>query len=467
MKNIYQVICLLICCLWLILIPNLLSGQSADNPPDEAASNALREEVQRYFGYEDLIYRYLTLPYDISANVNQQGKHVDIGFVLLALMPLVLLSLVYHRKKIFYAFVAILLIYILLCFRFSFLLDKNGTRYNPAAGQNIFAPENARWDGSVVEPLYKLSYVMLNPVKGIIDPMTGQSDHITYPVMVILFMVLLFVFLAKTELTHRKKTILLIGGIFVFLWWLLSGGIIWYGFLIIPLALAGIISRFRKKSKMRKLPVSSGFQYLSIGVLGLWVFLAYSLRISNISIANFAMIPDKSNLGKMIVEPRLQPYSVGMVNANECIDLLAKNLVQALDQLNGDSETIYQVGSSLNFEIRENHKRMFEDNTLGFFYQLANQVQQPSQITQAFKEYGFKYIILDLMLPTLDRTPEKSLTSKYTAFVNWVREDDQIDLIATDRLVKQQDGDGTLRDSYALSGERLVIPGSYAVFVIR
>jgi len=59
-------------------------GLSAEQELALQAEDARREEVQRYFGYEDLAYRYITIPYDITMQTNQQGRFVDIGYALFA-----------------------------------------------------------------------------------------------------------------------------------------------------------------------------------------------------------------------------------------------------------------------------------------------------------------------------------------------------------------------------------------------
>ena len=71
-----------------------MQDQEALKLNDVTISDTRREEIQRYFGYEPLVSRYLTLPYDISINTNQQGTFVDIGFLYIILLPLVLLSMI-------------------------------------------------------------------------------------------------------------------------------------------------------------------------------------------------------------------------------------------------------------------------------------------------------------------------------------------------------------------------------------
>ena len=89
-----------------IVIP--LHGQDSqlgDDPViidlEQIDNNSERVEIQRYFGYENLLFSYLTLPYDISMST-RQGRYFDIGYLIFALFPLAFLAIVYRRQKAFY-----------------------------------------------------------------------------------------------------------------------------------------------------------------------------------------------------------------------------------------------------------------------------------------------------------------------------------------------------------------------------
>ena len=72
----------------------------------QAQDNTQREEVQRYFGYEILPYRYLTLPFDVSVNSNETGVFVDIGCVYFIFLPLFIL-LYFTKRKLLLSFFSI------------------------------------------------------------------------------------------------------------------------------------------------------------------------------------------------------------------------------------------------------------------------------------------------------------------------------------------------------------------------
>jgi len=62
-------------------------GQDKKLEQKENVNESLYEEVQRYIGYEDLIYRYTSVPYDVNVNMNLNGYFVEIGYLLLMFLP--------------------------------------------------------------------------------------------------------------------------------------------------------------------------------------------------------------------------------------------------------------------------------------------------------------------------------------------------------------------------------------------
>ena len=95
----------------------LSSQEVIDNVEELSQQDGRREEIQRYFGYEDLLFRFTTLPYDASQNTNQVGRFVDIGYLLLALFPVIILGLTYRNRRLFYGLTALFIVYLacLLC----------------------------------------------------------------------------------------------------------------------------------------------------------------------------------------------------------------------------------------------------------------------------------------------------------------------------------------------------------------
>ena len=436
-----------------------LKGQVEVSTENEAAQSTLREEVERYFGYEDLTYRYVTLPYDVGANVNLQGNFVDIGYLLFAIGPLCLLGFLYKSKKLFYGFMLLLLVYISLCFRFSHLKDQDYVAYNPISTDVTFV--NASWEGTLLHPVYEIAGMISYPLVSFLDLFTGDRDHVTYPLVIGMYLVLLFLLLRSDAIRHSTKVIGVIGFSFAFIWSILSGGIIWYGYLMIPVGFLFIFHSINSKRPGFKLPLRT----LLLSTAASWMVLSLVLRISNINSVTYQLDPSMADHGKLIVEPRIFPYSIGVQDSNETIDKLSPNITTALDHLNQNEELIYQAGSSLNFEIKRNDKRIFEDNTLTYFYNIAEKYRSRDAITERLKKLGFRYIIFDPLTPSLDKTPEKSLTKKYRAFVNLLLNNSRIKLLATDQVVQVQKN-GAPTSEFGFFGDRITKFGTYAVFEI-
>lgn len=444
----------------LVLISGSISGQDPSPVNEIIEENAVREEIQRYFGYEDLLYRYLTLPYDINANVNQQGKFVEIGFAFFSLIPVLLLYFMYDKKKWFYSIMIALVIYLAICLRFSFLLDMTYHHYNPMIDGRSVSTEMERWDGPILSPVYRILGTIGNPVKEILDNFTGQKDHITYPIICSIFFAFFLFLLRSQRLSGQLKIFAIILSTFAFLWWILSGGIIWYGLLMIPLFYILIFHGLHWAEGSKNVMAFRISRVLTLFIVTSWVFLSYTSRISNVA-PNLTV--DHPDYGKHIVDARIHPYTTGYLNEQESLNILAKNLPIAIRRMNEDSSLILKFGSSLAFDIKRNNERILEDNSLSYFYSLVVEHRTQAKVTQVMKQRGIKYLILDLQLRTLDRTPEKTLTRKYDILTMlFLKGNQQIRLVATDREVRRNGQ----RVMGVFSDKAPVVLGSYAVFEI-
>lgn len=431
--------------------------------------SAQREEIQRYFGYEDVLFRYLTLPYDISANVNQQGKYVDIGFALFSLMPLAILILVYKNKKWFYGLMLLFTLYFLVCLNFSFVMNSDMSRYNPATDL-ITTSSDVDVFQFVLEEIYAVAGVLAGPIISGLNYLTGPEDHITYPIIFFLFVGVVWLVVRHKETSDRFKMIFIISAVFSMLWWLLSGGIIWYGYLLLPLAYAFIFYGNRRTKENHSVYSFKGLKILSFSIIGIWVCTAYTSRISNIP---FLIGAPTEDTGNQIADWRTMPYSVGIVTAQQSLDNLAPHLSKAINTINSDESLILQCGSSLQFDIENDQHRVFEDNNLSYFFGVAQKHKSQSGITSYYRSVGIKYIILDLKLSTLDRTPERTLTRKFGAMLGTLKNNPSIRLVATDQQinVKMPNGSlsprmGVFADPNVPQAQAFSVIGSYAVFEI-
>jgi len=423
----------------------------AQTPPTEQevtleAPDSRREEIQRYFGYEDLLYRYITIPYDMTMQTNQQGRFIDIGYALFALLPIALLVFCYRRKKLFYTVLISTLLYLCLCFRYSFIRDNLLNTYNPNSEDLTQVASSAtNWTHHILSTLYSFGGAITKPIIALSQNWTG-----TFTIISVLI----------KKVSVENGIFWITGCIYFFLWWVLSGGIIWYGLLMIPLGYI-LITKATKYLSIRRLFWFKPVVFLPVMIS--YLVLAYIVRISNISTYQ----KDHPSNGYMMIDHRIFPYMTGQMDYRQSLHLLSPNLPVALDRINSDNNIIYQCGSSLNYEIKNNNKRILEDNSLSYFLDLTKKYPSRSGLTDFFVKRGVKYFIVDLKLPTLDRTPEKTLIGKYKLLMyGYLKDNPSIKLVATDQVVRIDQADGSIREFSAVFGNQIVTLGSYAVFEI-
>ena len=438
-------------------------SQVENDGQKEEVEVSKREEIQRYFGYEDLLYRYLTVPYDVSAGVNQQGRYVDIGFVFLAISPLLILLMSYRKKRLFYGMLVLICIYLSICLRFSFLVDSAGMRYYPSEESPTVIYSFNSFGEQLMKVVYDVSMMISTPVVLLTESLTGNKDHITYPVMAILFLGVLLLVVRQKNISRKMKFLFIVGYGFSTMWWWLSGGIIWYGFIMLFFGWAFILkSTFDKQ--IQSLGVFSFSSKMVVVILTFWIVLVSGHRISNI---NAAMSMDHPDMGKMIVDPKIITYSLGMYNKEEILALSAQNINTALQRINSDTTYIYMVGTSLAFEIKDNPKRILDDYTLKLFQQGSDNFTNTKGFVRGLRANGYRYIVIDLLLPSLDNTPEGSLREKYRVMMTDVLYDTELTrLIATDRIVRYTDANGQTQQIPSVFGQDIVSFGTYAVYEI-
>ncbi len=427
-------------------------------------NSSLREEVQRYFGYEDLIFRYLTIPYDMSQNVNQVGRHVDMGFAIFAVLPLVLLILAYRHKRLFYLILVLIVLYLSLCFSFGQLLDTNEKYYRPydEAWSAYLESGEKGLDGDILSVVYQGALLISHPIRSFLTPWTGSEDYITYPLLGILFIGMLWLTMRTTWMKQRSIYIAIITIAFFFLWWILSGGIVWYGFLMIPLFYMIIMRAYTRSRYHLPQYMLPFFKNLVVGVLGIWLVMGFVERTSYVNLGQ----RNPKTMGQDIESPMLMLYSTGLITADESREISAKNFSKAIKSINSDDRIVWQVGTHFVFEIKNNSERVFEDNALGHFFSIYKKYPDKIQFVEWMKSQGVGYILVDLNTPRLDRTPEQTLKKKYQLLLNQLYRNPRVRLIATDREVMITDVEGQKIRVFEVFGDSYPVTGTYAVYEI-
>jgi hypothetical protein len=429
-----------------------INGQEVIENIDELSQqDGSREEIQRYFGYEDLLFRFTTLPYDVSQGTNQVGRFVDIGYLLLALLPVVILGLTYRKRKLFYTIASLFLVYLSTCFIYSRIFTEAGVLR--VDNFDSAPPENLNILDNFLGVLYKSAHFILSPfINGINNVVEGHNS-IVYLFLFTAF-VLPFVFIKRYSL---NRSLWIIFGAYGFLWLLLSGGILWYGFLLIPLGLILVFNDFNLQTQHNTI-----VRFIGLGLCVIWIFLSGFSRISYLDYR----YDEGEHAGKSIINANLFPYAVGVHDEQQTLDFASPYVSKALERINGDNKYVYMIGTSFAFNIENNISRIFQDNLLANYTRLVNRYEEKDILISALKSSDFGYIVVDLNTPTLDQTPEKSLTQKYRLLLNMLYANPDVSLIATDRVVEFIDTNGNPQKIANVFGESIVTPGTYAIYEI-
>lgn len=427
-------------------------------------SSPIREEIQRYFGYETLLLRYLTLPYDVTFNTNVPGYHIEGGFFMLLFLPIILL--IGFRNKPLWGFLVILGCFGLLLISIpnSFIFDQKlqGVAADTESLSNYLSQTSFSEDpiGVIMASFYKAIMPIANPIEGFLDNISGSSDKFTYPLLMVLF-AFIFLFIQtriKDKAIHIKAIVNLLY-LYGFLWFLMAAGIIWYGYLILPMSILLIIAAITKyKDQIPLLYKVSLRTFLVVGLL--WIGMAHIVRTSNVYVLD-------NMTGKRLFDEPIVYYQTGQYTQEEVFEKYLPNVNSALAKLNrNDNELIYRVGTSLPFFIDKNDARVFSDNLLGFFMNIVKKYEVNKTIAEVLKANKFKYIVVNLNLASIDKTPEKSLERKFITFMTFLQNTEGIKLVATDRVLQVSGENNNARYQYGIEGQ-IYVPGTYAVYEIE
>lgn len=131
--------------------------------------------------------------------------------------------------------------------------------------------------------------------------------------------------------------------------------------------------------------------------------------------------------------------------------------------INSDkSALVWRIGTTMTYFIDDNHKRVMSDNQLGVFKPLRFVYKDDNELIDAIKASGFKYFIIDLNTAWIDQTPKKTLKTKFESLMNFVKDNNRMKLMATDRIVAD-DSSGSLKYHYRVFGQTYY-SGTFAIY---
>ncbi len=431
--------------------------------PKRTKSNAIREEIQRYLGYESLLPRYLTLPYDTSLNSNVDGYYVEIGYFLLLFIPLILLF-VFRRKPILGFTVILGSLFLLIISTSNGVLVKEKIQRVNVNQENLQQyladyPASENFSGNTIASIYSVLYQIYQPINSLFSSISGEKDAVTYPILFLLFVGLYL--MVMTGISHKStllKALVSLTFLFTFLWFLLAVGIIWYGYLMIPLTILLIMYAFRNTWKEDWFGKTLFSVFISSTII--WLVFSLVLRISNIYQVD-------ATAGVHIYDAPVVKYQTGLYDKEQVIQTYFPGINNAIKRINRDEESlVYSVGTMFPFFIKKNNERILTDNLLAYYDGLKNRYNSSTEIAEVLKVNGFRYILVNLKLYRIDKTPEKSVEKKFLDFMRFLYQNEKLELLGTNRIVKVTSNTGQTSYKYEVFGD-IHTAGTYAIYRIK
>ena len=436
----------------------------SDNAFSERKNTGKREEVLRYLGYEPGLNKYLSLPYDVTMGTNIPNKRgLNIGFIFLLFLPMLVLS--FKKEKIVTLKNTIGVVTFILLFLISWNavtysetplnINEYLTKYNPFSSSSLT---------SFGDTFYFPFIYIQNTISNGTQPLFSLFSKSSFPLSIffLLGLCLLLVWIAKDN-WKKFNTPVRILVVFIisygFLWWILGNGIPYYALIIWLLGSLVIAYYFENIEDF--FPQETSPFIKKWGQIVFAVFLIFNL---------FVHFSNKTNNWKdsknIFFAPFMIHYSNKIIPNEELTNKKVILPIAAKVLNNNLSAKIYKVGTYMNYHIKENTSRVFEDDQLNIFDQTNRILQNPDDFLTVLKLNDVKYIVFSLKVASIDKTPEKSLVDKANRIVKVLNNKERIRLIMTDNKVSRYDPKTKKeKTGYGLVG-KTVENGTMAIFEI-
>jgi len=406
------------------------------------ASDGLREEAQRYMGYESLPSRYITLPFDSTMGTNLNLLPYDFGVLFLLFFPLYFVWT--FKKSIYWLFpflLAFLAISIPSAFASYYQIPLNDLSIQLISLKN----SNPEIIFLIVSFFVQIFLPLSQSWETFFDSHPEFSSQYSYFIILVFPLILLVYLIFFQRKWKENEALISLFILTVFFWVLLSSGIPWYGIFIIPIGILILLIGSTKFNIVQPFIIFS---------VGLWFFFRLNGYYA------------KKDLQSYMVEAATIQYQMGVLEESKYQEILTKTPVKLIEFLNQNLDhKIYRNGTNLHYFLKNNHERVLEDNQLGTFKMLFEAFPEKSQLIKAMEVSGIKFLIIDLNMANIDKTPDKSLLKKYENLITILYENPKLQLIYTDRIVRSSET-GELLQMMFDKGQEIVNPGSMAVFMI-
>ena len=469
---------------WTQLTQNTAQPTPSATPPapeakeedeDKLVGNVQREELQRYLGFEEGIWRYLTIPFDLSFNIHVPGlRHQEIGFIWLLLLPLLLFG-VGKRSRLKNILLPILMLVGIAAWFWSLTETPAGPNFVQEATsyqQQIMAGAPAELQSGTFYQLWKSCQqpfiALAAPLAGLFGSIAVLPATIFVPLFLILVLALLFS--VRGRLKKMSEGMSLLGAllsIYLLLWLLLGNSISWYAMILWVLLPVYFIYYLQKSKNLW----SEKVDRLAKSIIGLAVGLQLLVNLIILLSATQPQQP-KAQLFNWPMISFLTSPSLDHMKTLALFDQYSSDIAKIV---NRDEEAkIFRVNTYLQFHIQQNNERVLEDNQLDRFARIVNITKQPDDFVSILRDNGFRYILYDLNTYTLDKTPEQSLRQKCVRFMQVLLNSNQLELLVTDNFVENTNipspnrlPNGQMANATPGLRGKTVYPGRVALFRIN
>lgn len=393
----------------------------------QSLESGMYEEVARYMGYEPLLPRLLTIPYDMTMRNNVGSYVVDAGMWLWLLLPLLLLGYVRHHWSL-YASVVVLWL-------FGGLAVYGGWSVVGYGNWDAAATLLAKGQGELVFPelFIPMNHALFALGQLVHAPLASIS---TKPIIAFLLFFFLFAFIVLLAYQQRQwgkgpiRSLLLFALAYFLLWWIMGSGIPWYGqlgFAISPMLV--LYWLYQQRTYYRYL------YYLGITILGISLLFSVLQRWHT---------PDPLNpQNQQFMVPLYVQYMAGEEDASEVYQSMYGKYDPALAVINAETTgKVLRFGTFINYYINNNTQRVFLDNQLNNFKYLYDHVDgDPDKLYDLLEQLDIRYIVMSLFVG--DDTQEGLLAQKAQMLDGFIkalfyRDNPRIRLIYTDQQQQQR-----------------------------
>ncbi len=426
-------------------------------------STGIREEIHRYIGYEKGAPKYFSLPYDVSFGNNNSKRGNNIGYLFILFLPLIWL---FKKRSPKYSIIrsSLGILGLLVIGAISFLATFDSNKVHSISDyvdkRFGFITEHGE---NIVESVSVPILSLMNSGSSIFSPLYEVLENMpffaTFILLSVISLLILYFSSGNKEENPNYTAIKVFTVSFGALWFWFGNGINYYG-LVMWFLLIVMITYWVGNLSNRSYAISNFLKYWSWSAMAFYLFINLFLL--------FSPQNDKWDKKKELFNiPFLYQASSNMSSdeaINQVMPIVSKT-IKALEQF--PEGKVYRVGTFMNYHISNNRERVIEDNQLNYFNKIISWLKDPRDFVNILKKIGIKYIVFDLKIASIDKTPEQSLVKKATNFVTVLNNSSRIKLLYTDRVVKTIDPNTGLENRENGLVGTILEGGSLAVFLIE